>query len=428
MSLSLNEWLGLLESRHPRTIDLGLERCREVWERMAAPRPARRIFMVAGTNGKGSTVAFLDGMLRSLDYSCGSYTSPHLLRYNERVRINGADVSDRQLAEAFERVEAARRDISLSYFEFGTLAAFSVLHQADLDFAVLEVGLGGRLDVVNILDADCAIITNIGLDHQEYLGDNRESIGREKAGIIRRKTPLVCGEADPPESVMSTASRLQAPVSRLNHEFEVRLSEEEIRFTKGAVDFLISRPRMTGQHQLNNLAVALAALLELVPDASTHIGRLAAGIDSVSLPGRLQQVCDQPRVYIDVGHNPLAARAVLDVLDQYPGRSPEAQCHCVLGMLAGKDAVAVAKTLNSLVTAWYCAGLEGERAQSGEELANWIRAGTVNATVVSCETVDMALDAALEAVGRGCPTSDCVLVFGSFLTAGQAIGRWRQDE
>ena len=427
MSLSLNDWLSLLESRHPRTIDLGLERCREVWERMSVPRPARRIFLVAGTNGKGSTVAYLDGMLRSLDYSCGSYTSPHLLRYNERVRINGADVSDRQLVEAFERVEASRRDISLTYFEFGTLAAFSILQNANLDFAVLEVGLGGRLDTVNILDADCAVITNVGLDHQEYLGDNRESIGREKAGIIRRNTPLVCGEADPPESVMSTASHLQAPVTRLSHEFEIGLSGKEIHFTKGAADFLLPGPRMTGQHQLSNLATAVAALLELVPDASRHIRRLSAGITAVSLPGRLQRISDQPRVYVDVGHNPLAARAVLDVLGNSPGRSPDAQCHCVIGMLADKDAAGVAKILDSLVSVWYCAGLDGERGQSGEELARRIRAGVANAAVISCADVGMALDAALEAVGKGCPSSDCVLVFGSFLTAAQAIGRWRQD-
>ncbi len=398
MSLSLNEWLSLLESRHHRMIDLGLERCREVWERMAAPLPARCIFMVAGTNGKGSTVAWLDGMLRSLAYSCGTYTSPHLLRYNERVRINGAAVSDRQLVEAFERVEASRREISLSYFEFGTLAAFSILHQAGLDFAVLEVGLGGRLDAVNILDADCAVITNIGLDHQEYLGDDRESIGREKAGIIRPKTPLVCGEADPPASVMSAASRLQAPVTRLGHEFEVRLCGEEIRFTKGTADFLLPRPRLSGRHQINNLATALAALLERVPDATNHSRRLAEGITSVSLPGRLQQVCDQPRVYVDVGHNPLAARAVLDVLANSPGRSAKAQCHCVIGMLADKDAAGVAKVLGSLVSAWYCAGLEGERGQSGEELAGRIRAGTANAAVVSCATVDIALDNAAHVI------------------------------
>jgi len=428
LSLSLNEWLCLLESRHPRTVDLGLERSREVWERMASPRPARRIFIVAGTNGKGSTVAWLDGMLRSLAYSCGTYTSPHLLCYNERVRINGAVVSDRQLVEAFERVEASRREISLSYFEFGTLAAFSILHKADLDFAVLEVGLGGRLDAVNILDADCALITNIGLDHQEYLGDDRESIGREKAGIIRWKTPLVCGEADPPESLISKASRLQAPVKRLSHEFAVRLSGEEIRFTNGVTDFLLPAPQMTGQHQLENLATALAALLELVPDASDHITRLAEGITPISLPGRLQQVCEQPRVYVDVGHNPLAARAVLDVLGKSPGRNSEALCHCVIGMLADKDAVAVAKILDSLVSAWYCAGLEGERGQSGEELASRIRAGAPSAPVVAFETVDMALEAALEAVGRGSPSADCVLVFGSFLTAGKAISRWRLDE
>jgi dihydrofolate synthase/folylpolyglutamate synthase len=185
---------------------------------------------------------------------------------------------------------------------------------------------------------------------------------------------------------------------------------------------------MTGQHQLNNLALALAALLKLVPDASNHTRQLAAGITAVSLPGRLQQICDQPRIYVDVGHNPLAAKAVFDALSKHPGRDPAAQCHCVIGMLADKDAGTVAKILDSLVSVWYCAGLDGDRGQSGEELAGRIRAAVANAAVVSCATVEMAFDAALEAVGKACPSSDCVLVFGSFLTAGQAIGRWRLIE
>ena len=168
LDLSLNEWLGLLESRHPKTIDLGLERSREVWESMGSPRPARQIFTVAGTNGKGSTVAYLAGMLRALGYSFGSYTTPHLFRYNERVQVNGIDASDRQLADAFERVEAARCDVSLSYFECGTLAAISLMNEFDLDFAIMEVGLGGRLDAVNILDANCAVITTVGLDQSSW--------------------------------------------------------------------------------------------------------------------------------------------------------------------------------------------------------------------------------------------------------------------
>jgi dihydrofolate synthase/folylpolyglutamate synthase len=433
LEISLNEWLGLLESRHSRTIDLGLERSREVWERMGSPCPAGQIFTVAGTNGKGSTVAYLGGMLRALGYSIGSYTTPHLFRYNERVQINGIDASDGQLVAAFERVEAARGDVSLSYFEFGTLAAISLMHdyrnnagnEAGLDFAIMEVGLGGRLDAVNILDANCAIITTVGLDHQEYLGDDRESIGREKAGIIRRNIPLVCGETDPPASVMAEASCLQAPVLRRGLEFKAVDDQENICFTKGETVFLLPRPPMIGQHQVNNLATALAALLELVPDASNRVHQLVHGLASVSLAGRLQQVSDHPRVYVDVGHNALAAEAILEALSKIEGQGAELNCHCVIGMLADKDAAAVAQILEPVVSSWYCAGLGGERGQTGEELATRIGAGAVNAKVIPCADVDTALNAALSASNGECPGSACVLVFGSFLTAGQAIRRWQ---
>jgi dihydrofolate synthase/folylpolyglutamate synthase len=424
-SLSLTEWLGLLESRHSRTIDLGLERSLEVWERMGSPHPAAKIFTVAGTNGKGSTVAYMSGMLQALGYSFGSYTTPHLFRYNERIQVNGIEASDRQLVDAFERVEAARGDVSLSYFEFGTLAAIFLMNGAGLDFAVMEVGLGGRLDAVNILDANCAVITTVGLDHQEYLGNDRESIGWEKAGIIRRHTPLVCGETDPPASVMSEASRLQAPVLRLGHEFNVVDGQRSIRFTKGETVFLIPRPQMIGWHQVNNQATALAALLELAPDACNKVHQLVRGLASVSVAGRLQQVSGHPRVYVDVGHNALAAEAVLEALSKLTGQDAELNCHCVIGMLADKDAAAVARILEPVVSSWYCAGLGGERGQTGEELATRIRTGAVNAKVISCADVDSALDAALGALSTERLSSACVLVFGSFLTAAQAISRWQ---
>jgi len=428
--LALNEWLGLLESRHSRTIDLGLERSREVWERMGSPRPARQIFTVAGTNGKGSTVACLGGMLQALGYTVGSYTTPHLFRYNERVRINGVDASDRQLVDAFERVEAARGDVSLSYFEFGTLAAIYLMHESrdgagdgsGLDFAIMEVGLGGRLDAVNILDANCAVITTVGLDHQEYLGTDRESIGREKAGIIRRNIPLVCGESNPPASVMARASQLQAPVLRLGHEFDVVDEQQNICFTKGETVLRLPRPQMIGRHQVNNQATAVAALLELVLDQLVH------GLASVSLAGRLQQVSDRPRVYVDVGHNVLAAVAVLQSLRGISAQDAALNCHCVIGMLADKDAAAIAQILEPAVSSWYCAGLGGERGQSGEELAMQIRAGTVNAKVVSCADVDTALDAALGALNAQSPAAGFLLVFGSFSTAEQAISRWQLDQ
>ncbi len=426
-SLALNEWLVLLESRHPRTIDLGLERSREVWQRMGSPRPARQIITVAGTNGKGSTVGYLSTMLQALGYSSGSYTTPHLFRYNERVQINRSEVSDRQLLAAFEGVEAARGDISLSYFEFGTLAAIFLLNRSGLDFAVMEVGLGGRLDAVNILDTDCAVITTVGLDHQEYLGDDRESIGREKAGIIRPDTVLVCGEAEPPVSVMAQARRLQAPVLRLGHEFFAIEEQGSIRFSKDEAACLLDRPQMSGRHQVDNMATALAALLELVPDAANHVDQLRHGLASVSLAGRFQQVSVRPRVYVDVGHNVLAAEAIRAALSEVVQTDAAGDCHCVIAMLADKDAATVARILDPVVCHWYCAGLEGQRGQTGEQLAARIRAGAGGANVSPWANVDTALDAALGALSTQGTSSSCVLVFGSFLTAGQALGRWQPE-
>jgi dihydrofolate synthase/folylpolyglutamate synthase len=420
VTLSLTEWLDLLESRHPEKIDLGLDRCRDVWRRMGSPQPANRILTVAGTNGKGSTVAYLCAMLNSLGHSHGSYTTPHLLRYNERVRVNGVCASDELLLAAFETVEAARGQVSLTYFEFGTLAAIQVLSEAELDCAIMEVGLGGRLDAVNILDADCAVITAIGLDHQEYLGDNRESIGREKAGIIRRNTPLICGEAEPPASIVEVAAGLQAPMWRLDREFEAQSTGKSIRFQKGEVDWLLPVPKMEGEHQVANMATALAALLELLPEAKDCKGVLVQGLKNVSLPGRLQQLSTRPLVLVDVGHNPMAAGAVAKVVRKAMNDRPGGRCLCVIAMLADKDASAVAGIFDRLVSVWYCAGLPGDRGQSGVELAARIESGPIAGTVRACLDVDQALDQAQQ----DCTDADCILVFGSFLTAGAALMRW----
>lgn len=424
VTLSLTEWLELLESRHPKSIDLGLDRTREVWQRMGSPRPANRIFTVAGTNGKGSTVAYLCGMLQALGYTCGSYTTPHLLRYNERVQINGVCTRDEQLLAAFETVESARDHVSLTYFEFGTLAAISILSEAALDFAVMEVGLGGRLDAVNILDTDCAIITAIGLDHQEYLGEDRESIGREKAGIIRRATPLVCGEPDPPDSIRAAAAAAQAPLCRLGREFRADSSGGSVHFNRNGIDWALPVPQLDGKHQVNNMATALAALLELLPESENDRDVLVRGLQSVTLPGRLQKVSTRPQVLIDVGHNPLAAGAVAEVIQAEKKDRPGADCLCVIAMLADKDAEAVAAILDPLVSDWYCAGLSGDRGQSGAELAGRIRGLPVAGGIHVCPDVDQALDQAREA----CGPEDCILVFGSFQTAGAALARWAADE
>ena len=408
--------MSLLEARHPKAIDLGLERCREVWERLGAPRIAPRTFVVAGTNGKGSTVATICGLLDGLGYRYGSYTTPHLYRYNERVQVGRSAVGDGALLDAFDRVEAARGDTSLTYFEFGTLAAFCILADAQPEFAVLEVGLGGRLDAVNLVDADCAVITPIGLDHQEYLGNDRESIGREKAGIIRRGRPVVCGDEAPPASVREVAAHLDAPLLCYGRDFGVERLAASLRYRFGERVLDLPLPTLPGSHQPANLATGLTAVLTLVPEAAADIEGLRRGLRSVRLPGRFQKMREQPSLWIDVGHNPLAADAVAASLRELRSEGAIRRCRCVLATLADKDAAGVAGALAGVVTDWYCAPTAGSRGQTAQALADRIRP----APGVSAPRVFDSVAGALEAALADSEATDGVLVFGSFLTAAEA--------
>jgi len=379
--------------------------------------------MVAGTNGKGSTVATICSLLDALGQSYGSYTSPHLRAYNERVRLQGEPVPDETLLQAFEQVEAARGDVSLSYFEFGTLAAIYILSSAGLDYSVMEVGLGGRLDAVNLLDADCAVITPIGLDHQEYLGDDLLSIGGEKAGIIRPGRPVICGEADPPASIVETALAHTAPLKRLGVEFNISRLNGLARFSAGGLEMEVPLPVLDGPHQLNNMATAIAALLELIPGAAAAPDLLVHGLRSVSLSGRFERIFQQPAVWVDVGHNPMAARALAVTVGEAMKAEGIARCRCVLAMLIDKDAPAVADELRPAVSTWYCAGLEGDRGQTGAALAGRVDQVDGELEIHVFKHVSQALDAAISDSGP----DDGVLVFGSFLTATEALQHLAPD-
>jgi len=413
---SLNEWLELLEVRHPTAIDLGLERCRAVWERMGSPRPARSVFVVAGTNGKGSTVATICGLLEGLGLRYGSYTTPHLYRYNERVQLQGSPVGDDALLDAFERVERARQGVSLTYFEFGTLAAFQVLAEAGLDHAVMEIGLGGRLDAVNLLDADVAVITPIGLDHQEYLGNDLDSIGREKAGIIRPGQPVVCGESDPPASVRVIAAEKGAHLLRLGVDFRAVVDGDSVRYISDNLELKLPLPALPGRHQVGNMATGLAAVLARIPEAATDRAALRRGLRAVRLPGRLERIGERPALWLDVGHNPLGARAVAASLAGIMANEAIGTCRCVIGMLADKDAAAAVAELKPVVDQWYCASLPGSRGQAGEQLAARIAMAVGASPVQVFDSVESALRMAL----ADAAAEDGVLVFGSFLTVAEA--------
>jgi len=420
---TLEAWLALLERRHPRAIDLGLERCGLVYRKLGSPRPARKVVTVAGTNGKGSTVAYLAAMSGGLGQRYGTYTSPHILRFNERISIMAEPVSDQQLVDAFEQVEAARDDVSLTYFEFTTLAALLILQQSELDCAVLEVGLGGRLDTVNLVDTDCAVITPIGLDHQDFLGPDINSIATEKAGIIRAGIPVVCTGSNPPLPVMQVAADLHAKVYRRGLDFDLQKSPgtggvDDLIFSLGGQSMSVPRPPMQGKHQLDNLAAALTALVLMNPMCMAKQAEIAAAIGQTRVPGRLQQIHAFPRILVDVGHNTLAAEAVAEYLHL----NNQKAVTCVLSMLADKPVESVAAALSSVCSRWLCAASPGERGQSGAILASRIKDVEPSAQVNAVESVGAAMEKALSLASK----DDTILVFGSFSTAADTF-TWLQN-
>ena len=420
--MNLDAWLDLLEQRHPQAIELGLGRCGAVYKRMGSPRPADRVFTVAGTNGKGSTVAYLAAMSGSLGQSYGTFTSPHIFHFNERICIMGEPVSDDILIRAFEEVEAARNETSLTYFEFTTLAGLLILNRSKLDCAVLEVGLGGRLDTVNIVDADCAIITPIGLDHQEYLGPDLFSIAAEKAGIIRTAAPVVCTEPNPPAPILETAENLQAPLFRHGKDFDLARHPDPdnglLQFSMADISLSVSPPSMGGQHQLDNLAAALAALVLMNPDCMGKSKDISAAVRNCRVAGRLQKVHNAPEILLDVGHNELAAGALAAYLEQ----NQRSKTICVLAMLADKSAEKIAITLGPACKHWLCADSQGPRGQSGERLAQRLCSVLPDAEISVFGPVGDAMQAALATAGE----NERILAFGSFSTV-SAAASWLQN-
>ena len=414
MSASLTEWLAFIERQHPKSIDMGLDRVREVAARMGLKRPAKRVIVVGGTNGKGSTVAFVESIARAHGWTVGAYTSPHLLRYNERVRIDGRDADDADLIAGFEAVEAARGDTPLTYFEYGTLCALWLFARSKLDLAVLEVGLGGRLDAVNIVDADASIITTVDLDHQDWLGADIESIGLEKAGIARPSKPLVLGDDDPPASVLRHAYAIGAPSWRIANDFFAEpVDADTWRWREVGFSMQLPMPALAAPVQLRNAACAVAALRALGGriDKRTY----ARGIAATRVAGRLQRFeRDGVEIVVDVGHNPQAARA----LAAWLRRAPRRRTLAVYAALADKDAVGVVAALQAGIDAWHVAGLAdaGPRGEPVDAFARRL-AGTPAVDAARHADVATALDAAIADAGAG----GRVLVFGSFHAAATAL-------
>jgi len=425
-STPLPQWLHYLESIHSKAIDLGLERVKQVADRLDLTLNSVK-FVVGGTNGKGSTCAMLEAILLAAGYRVGLYTSPHLIDFNERARINGEIASDLALTEQFAAVEAARGDITLTYFEFTTLAILRLFSQSRLDAVVLEVGLGGRLDAVNIVDADCSIVTSVDIDHVDWLGDTREKIGLEKAHIFRSGCPAICSDPQPPQSLLDYAESIGADLWLFSKDFNYSGDRQQWAYGgRGQRRNALAYPALRGANQLLNASAALAALESVrdrlpVPQQAVRVGLLQA-----SLPGRFQILPGQPVVILDVAHNPHAAAVLAQNLDNM-GFHP--YTHAVVGMLNDKDTEGVLEKLRGKIDHWYCASLEGARGSSGKELAQKVTDSLQNApsgselpSVQSYENPALAYEAARERAGEG----DRIVVFGSFLTVAavlQALGR-----
>ena len=413
----LADWLAHCERLHPKTIDMGLERVRAVADRMGLKFDCP-VITVAGTNGKGSTCAMLEAILGQAGYRTGVYTSPHLVHFEERCRVRGDIVSAADLVPRFAKVESARiaqgDEISLTYFEFTTLAILQLLADSNLDVVILEVGLGGRLDAVNILDADCAVITSIDLDHMELLGADREAIGREKAGIMRAGKPVVVSDPVPPQSILDHAAAIGADLWRFGQDFNFSGDKQQWGWAgRGRRYAGLAYPALRGANQLVNASGVLAALTALRERLPITAQAVRVGLSLVELPGRFQIVPGQPTLVLDVAHNPHSVAALtenLDAMGFYPCT------HAVFGAMADKDVAPMLARIGPLVDKWYFTDLPTARAASGEDLlARWRSLNTrPDACAQACKSPQEALQAAV----KSADPADRIVVFGSFYTVG----------
>jgi len=420
--MTLASWLKYIESLHPREIELGLDRVREAAQRLQLDFSGVRLFTVGGTNGKGSCVATLEQVLLAQGLRVGAYTSPHLLRYNERIRIAGKEVSDEQLCAAFAQVEARRGTISLTYFEFGTLAALLLFQQANLQAVVLEVGLGGRLDAVNIMDSDVALVTSIALDHTDWLGDNREAIGREKAGIARAGKPLVCADREPPLSLLEVTTRSGASPLLIGNDFDQHTDTAgrwhwRGKDRQGSPVSLRDLPRPALHPDVVAAALEALCLLDLLPGPQL----LAQVLESLKVPGRFEQLIDtrrQRRLILDVAHNPAAAALLASRLQSLQDQRPAAKrgrVIVVMAIMRDKDARGFVQALDSVVDIWYIAQVNQERCMPAQVLAEQMASIVGSQSLVVCPDIISAYESA-------CADSaphDTVVVTGSFFTVAE---------
>jgi len=415
---SLEQWLAYQTQVHPQAIDLGLDRLKQVLDRLGWRPPKVPVITVAGTNGKGSVSGYCASIMAAAGYRVGTFTSPHLRDYRERIRVHDRWVSAQELVSAFERIEAARGQVGLTFFEFNTLAALLVFEAAKLDAWVLEIGMGGRLDAVNVVDPDVAVVVSIGLDHQEYLGVTLEAIAREKAGIFRRGRPAVLGSLDMPVVVEDTARGIGAALKRLGSEYTYVREDAAWQYRGSRWNLPhLPAPALVGDTQYANAATALAALEEIDMRLPISAAAVAQGLERVRLVARFQVIAPArsgaPTWILDVAHNPAAARVLARNLRDLPSAG---RTLAVCGILTDKDAAGVAAELRDCVDVWWCVSTEGERGRSGAALAETVRL-EVAAPVQAADSTSAGCAAALAHANPG----DRILVFGSFHTVGPAL-------
>jgi len=409
----LSDWLSRLETLSPHEIDLGLERVKLVLDRLALTPPAT-VFHIAGTNGKGSSVAMLEALLQSSGVRVGSFTSPHIRRYNERIRVDGKEAGDGQIVAAFEQVEAVRGDEELTYFEFGTLAAMVVFAESGIDTVILEVGMGGRLDAVNAVEPDAGLITNVSLDHCDWLGNDVASIALEKAGIMRSGKPIVFGAREMPQSILEHADEVGAHLIAAGCEFDWSIDSNQWTW-QGLAHRLdgLELPALVGEHQVGNAAAVLALIESAGLDELLRAELVNKSLQRLRLDGRMQELVSGARWLLDVAHNPAAASVLADTLR---AESHSARTVVIIGMLDDKDVQGVVEPLADQVDHWIAVTADNPRAIGADELARQV-ANTTNAACLVAGSLDAAMSRARELTGP----ADRVLVTGSFYLVGPVL-------
>ena len=420
---TLKDWLHWQEGLHPKSIDLGLHRAAKVFHALNLQKKKPLTITVAGTNGKGSSIAFLEAIYRAQGLKVGSYTSPHIIRYNERIKINGIPVDDDCICQAFERIEAVREETSLSYFEFSTLAALDIFSRADLDIQLLEVGLGGRLDAVNIIDADASIITSICIDHTDWLGDTREAIAIEKAGVLRAHCPAIVGDTQPPKTLIQCAETINAQLLLIHSEFSYTRSDLEWSWqSKTKTIHSLPLPNLKGEHQYRNASAVLMAVESLQSKIPVSEASIKHGLAHAYIPGRFQLITpsDSVPILLDVSHNPQAATALLDYLET---EFPKLAVHAVFTMMSDKDMQSVINLMKQKVEQWYISPLDNPRTSKEADIKNVFQCNQVMNIHTGFQHFS---DAFQQAKTNAESEQGLVLIFGSFFLVSEYLSHYQE--